>query len=62
MDRVEFDEAPRRLYQMRMGTWVEFYEPHAFERRKRRGYVREMKDAHALVIDERSFGEVRRNP
>ena len=58
LDHVEFFEPPRLLHRMRKGLWVEFCDPKAFARRKRRGYVREVRDACAVVIDEWTWEEV----
>jgi len=61
MDNVEFFEPPRQFYKMQVGTWVEFRDPDDPLCRKRRGYVRQVEETHALVIDEISWGEVRGN-
>jgi hypothetical protein len=61
MDNVEFYEPPRLLHQMREGTWVAFHSPKDPEDRKRRGYVRQLRDTRALVLDEHSWDEVRGN-
>ncbi len=59
MDAVEPYKAPGHFYRFKVGVWVEFSSQEATEGRKRRGYVKEVDDQYASVIDEHTFIEVR---
>lgn len=59
-DAVEPCNPPSVFYQMKEGVWVDFSVQGATDGRKRRGYIREVDDQYAFVIDEHSFAEVRR--
>ena len=50
---------PHTFYQFKPGTWVDFRGPKDTERPKRRGWVYSVEDTHALVIDERTYTQVR---
>jgi hypothetical protein len=58
VDAVEPCTPPRNFYRFTEGTWVNFSVPGKPEEPKRRGCIRSVEDTHALVMDERTFGDV----
>ena len=58
MDFVEFFDPTHRFYTLKPGTWVEFHKPGDFKHSARRGYVREMADMLAFIVDEHTRNEV----
>lgn len=58
MDAVEPYTPAFNFFQITPGLWVHFSGPTDTDRPKRRGYISAVEDAHAVVIDERTFTEV----
>ena len=58
MDAVEPDKAPFNFYQFKYGTWVEFSDPQKPLDPMRRGYIKDVEDTRAIVIDEITAGQV----
>ena len=58
MDAIEpYTPAPN-YFQITPGLWVDFSGPRDTDRPKCRGYITAVDDAHAVVMDERTFTEV----
>ncbi|KAI9465095.1 hypothetical protein BJY52DRAFT_1221185 [Lactarius psammicola] len=57
LDAVEPYTPPRRFYQFKEGAWVEFSSQGATDGCKRHGYVKEVNDQYAFVIDEHTLTE-----
>lgn len=58
LDAVEPFEPPRHYYRFKEGVWVNFKRTMVRGHHTRRGYVKDVVDMHATVIDERTFTEV----
>ncbi|KAI9429356.1 hypothetical protein H4582DRAFT_2065376 [Lactarius indigo] len=56
-DMAEPYDPPLDFYRAKEGSWVKFNRRKGMDHAKRRGYIRAVKDTHALVIDEHSLEE-----
>ena len=58
MDAIEPYTPALNFFRITPGLWVHFSGPTDTDRPRRRGYITAVEDAHAVVIDERTFTEV----